>query len=65
MRVIKKERFFFFFFLLFRAKTEAYVGSQARGPIGAIAAGLHYSQSNAGSELPLRPTPQLTAMPDP
>ena len=26
---------------------------------------LHHSHSNAGSELHLRPTPQLTAMPDP
>ena len=39
-------------------------GSQARGPIGAFAAGLGQSHSNVGSEPPLRPTPQLTAMPD-
>jgi len=43
----------------------AYRGSQARGLIGAVAAGLHHSHSNVGSELSLRPTPQLTAMPDP
>ena len=36
-------------------------GSQARGLIGATAAGLHYSLSNAGSELRLRPTLKLTA----
>ena len=40
-------------------------GSQARGPIGAIAAGLHQSHSTVGSELCLRPTLQLTATPDP
>ena len=28
----------------------AYGGSQARGPIGAVAAGLRQSHSNAGSE---------------
>ena len=58
---------FFFFFLLFRSAPTAYGGSQARGPIGATAAGLRHRQShsNAGSEPRLRPTPQLTAMPDP
>ena len=40
-------------------------GSQARGQIGATAAGLHHSHSNVGSEPRLRPTPQLAAMPDP
>ena len=39
--------------------------SQARGPIGAVDAGLHHSHSNAGSELCLQPTPQLTATLDP
>ena len=29
----------------------AYGGSQARGLIGAVAAGLHHSHSNVGSEL--------------
>ena len=43
----------------------AYGGSQAGGQIGAVATGLHQSQSNAGSESRLQPTPQLTAMPDP
>ena len=39
----------------------AYGGSQARGPIRAVAAGLRLSHSNAGSELRLQLTPQLTA----
>ena len=39
----------------------AYGGSQARGRIGAVAASLRQSHSNAGSEPRLRPTPQLTA----
>ena len=42
-----------------------YEGSQARGPIGAVDAGLHHSHSNAGSKPCLQPVPQLTAMPDP
>ena len=56
---------YFFFCFLFRATPTAYGGSQARSPIGAAAANLHHSQSNARSEPRLRPTPQLTAMPDP
>ena len=40
-----------FFFLLFRATPEAYGGPQARGRIGGVAACLHCSHSNAGSEL--------------
>ena len=43
----------------------AYGGSQARGLIGAVAAGLRQGHSNMGSELLLRPTPQLMATPDP
>ena len=43
----------------------AYGGAQARGPIGATVASLHYSHSNAGSQLCLQPSPQLKAMPDP
>ena len=39
----------------------AYGGSHARGLIGAVAAGLHQSHSNAGSELCLQPTPQLNS----
>ena len=53
---------FTFFFLLFRAVPVAYGGSQARG---GIVAGRHHSYSNARSEPYLRPTPQLTATPDP
>ena len=43
----------------------AYGGSRARDGIRAVAAGLHNSHSNAGSEPLLQATPQLTAMPDP
>ena len=57
--------FFFLSFCLSWAAPAAHGGSQARGLIGAVAAGLRQSHSNAGSEPPLRPTPQLTAMPDP
>ena len=42
----------------------AYVGSQARGKIRAVATGLHHSHSNVGSKPRLWPTPQLTAMPN-
>ena len=52
-------------FVFFRAEPAAYGGSQAGGQIGATAAGLHHSHSNAGSEPRLRPTPQLTAALDP
>ena len=57
--------FFFWYFVFSRATPAAYVGSQARGLIGAVAAGLCQSHSNSGYELCLRPTPQLTATPDP
>ena len=57
--------FFFFFFVFSRAIPAACGGSQARGRIRAIAAGLRQSHSNMGSELHLQPTPQLTAMLDP
>ena len=60
--------FFFLSFCLFafsRATPAAYGGSQARGPIGVIATSLRHSHSNAGSELRLQPTPQLTATLDP
>ena len=60
--------FFFFFFCLFafsRAAPAAHGVSQARGLIGAVASGLHHSHSNAGSQLCLRPTPQVMATPDP
>ena len=61
--------FFFFFFLsffsLFRATLAAYGGSQAKGPIGAVATGLQQSHSNTGFKPCLQPTPQLMAMPEP
>ena len=55
----------FFFFFFFRAEPVAYGSPQARGRIRAMAAGLWHSHSSAGSELPLQPTTQLTATPDP
>ena len=51
----------FLFFCLF----VACGGSQARGPVGAVATGLHHSHCNTGSKLHLPPTLQLTATPDP
>ena len=56
---------FFFFSVFSRAAPVAYGGSQTRGLIGAVAAGLCHSHSNARSGLHLRPTPELMAMPDP
>ena len=41
----------FFVFLLFRAASVAHGGSQVRGLIGAVAAGLYHSHSNMGSKL--------------
>ena len=41
---------FFGPFLSFRVATMAYGGSQARGRIGAVAAGLHHSHSNTRFE---------------
>jgi len=43
----------------------AYESSQARGQIGAVAASLHHSHSNAEFEPCLQPTPELTATPVP
>ena len=51
--------------MLFRAAPMAYRSSQARDRIAAAAASLYHSHNNTGSEPRLRPTPQLTAMPDP
>ena len=48
-----------------RAAPEAYGGSQARGLIGAVAAGLRQGHSNTKSKPRLQPTSQLTAMQDP
>ena len=56
--------FIYLFIAFFRAAPEAYGSSQARGPIGVVAAGLHLSHSNTRSETHLQPTSQLTAMPD-
>ena len=52
---------FYFIFCLFRAALAAYGSSQARRQIRAVAVGLRHSHSNTGSELCLRPTPQLSA----
>ena len=52
-------------FAFARATPMPYGGSQARGLIRAVAAGLHQSHSSARAELHLQPTPQLTAMQDP
>ena len=56
---------FLSFFAFSRAYSKAYGGSQARGLIGAVAAGLRQSHSNVGSEPCLQPTPQSMAMLDP
>ena len=55
---------FFCLFAISWATPAAYGGSQARGRIEAIAAGLRQSHNSAGSEPRLRPTPQLLATPD-
>ena len=57
--------FIIFVFCLFRAAPAAHGGSQARGPLGAVASRLHHDHSNEESEPHLRPTPQPTATPDP
>ena len=57
--------YFILFFVFSRAAPMEDGGSQARGLIGAVAAGLHHSHSNAGSKTCLRPTPHLTATLDP
>ena len=50
---------------LFMATPTAHGRSQARGWTRAVAADLHHSHSNGGSEPHLPPTPQLTARLDP
>ena len=55
----------FLSFCPFRVAPAAYGGSQARGLIGAIAAGLQHSHSNERPDLSLQAAPQLRAMPDP
>ena len=54
-----------FVFCFYRAAAMAYGGFQARGLMGATAAGLCQRHSNTGSEPRLQPTPQLKATPDP
>ena len=51
IREYREQLFFSFLFLLFMAIPVAYESSQARGPVGAAAAGLHHSHSNVGSKL--------------
>ena len=46
----KNYLFIYLFILLFKAAPALYGRSQARGPIRPVAAGLHRSHSNAGSE---------------
>ena len=48
----------FYFIWLFRATPLAHGSSQARGQIGAIAAGLYHSHSNSRSMPHLQPAPQ-------
>ena len=55
----------FLFSFFFTPAPIAYRSSQARGRIGATAASIRHSHSNARSELCLRPTPLLMAKPDP
>ena len=57
--------FYIYLFVFLGPHPVAYGGSQARGWIGATTTGLCHSLSNVGSELCLKPTPQLMAMPDP
>ena len=54
-----------FYFILFLVYPMAYGSSQARGRIGAAAAGLHHSHSNTKPKPCLQPTPQPMAMLDP
>ena len=66
---VKKQKwqnlFLFYFKNSLQGHTMAYGSSQARGRIEAAAADLPHSHSNTGSKPHLRPTLQLTAMPDP
>ena len=52
---------FIFVFLPFLGLLPRHMEAPRLGPIGAVAAGLHQNDSNAGSELSARPTPQLMA----
>ena len=53
----------YFFFL--KDACVAHGSPQARGRVGAAAAGLYHSHRNSGSEPPLQPTLQLAATPNP
>ena len=60
--------FFIIIIIIFafsRATPMAHGGSQARGLIGAVAAGHSHSHSNEGSEPSLQSTPELMASLDP
>ena len=57
--------FFVSLFCFLGAKPVAHGGSQARGLIRATAADPHHSHRDTRSKPCLRPTPQLTATPDP
>ena len=46
---------------VFLGRNLRYVVSQARSPVGAVGTSLHLSHSKSGSQLHLRPTPQLTS----
>ena len=63
--ILLLKKIFFCLFAVSWATPAAHGGSQARGSIGTVAASLHHSHRNAGSEPHLQPTPQLTATPDP
>ena len=66
MAKFAEKSIFIYLFSPLRAAPVAYGGSQARGQIGAAAAGLRHSHSNTRSEQCLwPPTPQLTATLDP
>ena len=65
MYVLSNVLLLFFLSFFWGAMPVVYGGSQARGLIGAVATGLQHSHNNSGSDPWLRPTPQLTATPDP
>ena len=56
---------FFFFFFLFWVSPMAFGGSVAWDPIRGTSACQQHRHNNIRSEVCLRPTPQLTEMPDP
>ena len=61
----KRAILFIYFFVFLGPQLGVYGGSQVKGWIGAVAAGLRCNHSNAGSKLCLQPTPQLMATMDP